>query len=218
MIGLVAGWVVYMALTRQLVKKAYFIALLGTIFAIIVMPRIGHTHVFERGVLRQGTFSARTTYWQQAWPIVGDSATHFIFGHGIDSLLPGGALLPTATPQPDIAIDPELYTHGPHNQYLRTLLETGVIGLAALLLWIVGAIGAGARVAIRQGDPFAASLVSALVAMALVATAGDAFRDQATLAITALLSGLVAARAVALKANGVQPLGTSAQVEPKVAG
>lgn len=189
LIAALAGLLFYAWMTRRLGRTVYVATTVAAVFAIVALPRIEQTHWFQTGVLRQGTFSARTSYWTLAWPLVTDSTQHLLVGHGIDSLFPAGAQLPNVSPQPDIAADPEIIAHGPHNQYIRTLVEEGFVGLALLLGWLVGTVRLGVRAA-RSGDTFAAGTTAAVTALMVVALVGDHLRNVPTLAVVALLSGV----------------------------
>lgn len=62
-------------------------------------------------------------------------------------------------------------TYFVHNDYLQTLLELGVPGLAALLLMVVGALGQAWRAATKASPPEERALVVAIVAaVATIAT------------------------------------------------
>src|SRR5262249_12936778 len=93
---------------------------------------------------------------------------------------------------PELARASDLGAHGPHSQYVRTALEEGLVGVALLLFWLLGAVRAGvlgARRATASGREVIAAYVGAIVSLVVVATAGDALRHPGTLAVGAVLTG-----------------------------
>lgn len=204
MFGLAAGLVFWGASLRsahraRLVWSGVTVMLL---FSLFVLPRIEQAAWFQNGVLRQGTLAARQSYWAEAWPIITNSPQHLLFGHGVNSLLvTKGAL--QAEPQSDLLATPTLYTVGPHNQYFRTLLDEGLLGLVALLAWLGGALYRSVR-ARRSAENLRGVTVAcgaATLSFAVIALAGDALRDPPTAAVVALLTGILVSCAGELRAS-----------------
>jgi O-antigen ligase len=203
--GLIAGTVVFLWCRRRLVRTGYVAACIALLAILFVLPRVGQTGWFQHGVLRQGTFSGRVSYWRHAAPLATDSPQHLVFGHGFNSLYQGTNLIPGSVPQRDIAADPEILAHGPHNQYVRSLVEGGLLALSALLAWLGGTVLTGIRAARRTGDAVAAAATGAVTAFAVVSLAGDTLRTLPSLCVLALLSGLVVSRS----GDGVVTSGTA---------
>jgi O-antigen ligase len=159
------------------------------------MPRVAGASWYQEGVLRQGTFSERQSYWAESWTLATDSTDHLVLGHGINSLVIGQSELP-GTPDTDIAGFPELTVHGPHSQYVRTFVEEGLLGVALLLAWIGGSIVTGVRQAWRAGQDrsLIAAAAAALISVAIVSFVDDTLRDPPTFVLVALLAGLLVGR------------------------
>ena len=131
-------------------------------------------------------------------PLVTNSTKHLVFGHGFNSLLVGHPNGLTGEPQADLAGVPILIKESPHSQYVRTLLEQGIVGLALLLAWLVGSVGralAGVRGTIHhdEGRALLAGCAAGIVSFLVVSLAGDGLREVPSLAVVALLSGLTVA-------------------------
>src|SRR5262249_10768324 len=113
--------------------------------------------------------------------------------HGIVSLntdpSPNHRLL---DPQPDIAAVPSLSTLSPHSQYVRTLVEEGVVGLVLVLALLGLSLLSAGREAIRAAVPERAPLAACAAAIAgflIAAYVSDALRETAPFALVALVSG-----------------------------
>jgi O-antigen ligase len=195
-IGLGLGAAVYLALLRpaSFGRVAFVAATAAFTLVLVVLPRVENTNWFQQGVLRHGDLAVRQTYWTQAWPLITNSPTHLAVGHGINSLLVGRPGTP-GQPQSDLAGVPFLLAIGPHNQYVRTLLEEGLVGLILLLGWLVGSL-ARARGAIRctapVNRPLLAAFAAATASFMVVELAGDAMRNPPSVALVALLTGMIA--------------------------
>jgi O-antigen ligase len=194
MFGLLAGSLVYLVLIRPAKRARLLYGALGValVITIVVVPRIEGMTWYRQGILRQGTFAQRQVYWSSALPIVANSPEHLMVGHGIDSLLIARGALSGAV-APDIANTSTLVEDSPHSQYIRTLIEEGVIGLGLLLAWLMGAALVGARSAWRSVHqrPILAAGTGAIVSTAIAAFATDSLRHPPTFGVLALLTGLV---------------------------
>jgi O-antigen ligase len=196
LIALVAGVVAYLALARPPALPRIAVASIVTAvaFGFFALPRIEHAHWFQAGVLRQDNLGVRESYWRLAWPLITNSPGHLVLGHGINSLTIGRPELP-GSPDPDLASAPLLLRIGPHNQYVRTAFEEGLIGLALALAWLGGTVVLGARRA-RGGASLAdrilpAGFTAAVLSFMIVSLAGDSFRNPPSIALAGLLSGLI---------------------------
>jgi O-antigen ligase len=194
LIGLGAGILVYLWLMRSaLITPSRLIFAVSVLFATmtLILPQIERTTIFQRGVVRPGNLSARESYWGRALPIITASPHDLIFGIGTArTVIPRqGGTMPEA-----LAISPVLVEHGTHNQYVLTTLEGGLIGLLALVAWLATAIGTGLRSVRRAGDALSAGLVSAMAAFAVIMLANNALLHPPSVAMAALVTGLLVAR------------------------
>jgi hypothetical protein len=199
LIGFFIGVIVFVALWRPAVlgRLAFGIAAVAVAFALIVLPQVGGKSWYREGITRTGTLANRQSRWALAWPLITNTPTHVVFGHGINSLLVGHPSGLSGEPQADLASVPILVKDSPHSQYIRTLLEQGFIGLGLLLAWLLGSIGkAVGAVSRANADDRAvlAGCVAGIVSFMIVALADDNLRDPAGFTIVALLSGFVVAR------------------------
>jgi O-antigen ligase len=195
MIGFGIGLVVYVLLLgpRMSAKAVYFgvVAMLG--LALFVLPAVSGSGWYQKGVLRQGTLAERETFWSGAWPVIEDSRHSFLLGHGINSLVVGRPELP-GTPAPDIAASPTLSRYSPHNQYIRTLVEQGLVGLALLVAAFLAVLLKAVSLALRVPGlrTPAAAAAGAVSAFAVISLVGDSLRHPPTFAVVATIAGLVA--------------------------
>lgn len=200
-IGFAIGATLYIALTspRMLFRCALASVVIATVAVYVVLPRVQDTQWFQSGFVRPGDLAARQSYWRDALPVAENSPSHFVLGHGVNALLLGSSGLPGDAP-PDIAAVPGLLSHGPHNQYIRTLLEEGLVGLIVLAAWFLGSILVPLRQFFRVQDVIRrrvlASSAAAVVSVAIVASANDALRHSPSLALFSLISGVAVSSAV----------------------
>lgn len=193
-IGFAAAAVAYAVLSADQVGRRAK-ALLGGALALgvvllLALPSLSGTEVYQKGVNREGTLQAREGYWQLALPLAGDSPSHLVLGRGFSALLSGdsgGAIDLGLMAAPQVTIS------GTHNQYVKTVVEHGIVGLALLLAWLGGAFAIAARQARRSaGDVrrMSAALAAATASFMIDSLANDTFRDAQTIALVALIAGL----------------------------
>jgi O-antigen ligase len=194
-IGLAVGSVVALGLNPSTARLRLLLAVVasGTLVGIFVLPAIQRALWFQEGVLRHGTLEARQSYWSEAFPLATNTPRHLLIGHGVNSLVVGRPELP-GEPDPDLATAPTLLAVGPHNQYVRTLLEEGVVGLSVLLLWLSAPVVAGVR-GIRRGvvadTAVAAAATGATVSFMVVSAAADSLRNPPSFVAIAIATGLL---------------------------
>src|SRR5262249_22437666 len=154
--------------------------------------------------LRHGTLATRQSFWAAAWPVITNSPDHFFLGHGINSLLIARGQLPGAPPASDIANVETLVDESPHSQYIRTLIEEGVVGLVLLAAWLLGTIALGARYAWDRAHPDRLVVAAGAAAVVAVVTAGFAsdLRQPTTLSVVALLSGAIVTLSASTRSDG----------------
>ncbi|HVM18159.1 MAG TPA: O-antigen ligase family protein [Gaiellaceae bacterium] len=200
LVGLACGAVLYLALVRpvHILRIGLAAGAAIVIFVGYVLPTAADSRWYQQGVVREGNLSVRQDYWVQALPLLTNTPSHLLVGHGINSLVAGRPELPGKV-HPDVATAPILLEVGPHNQYVRTLFELGLVGLVLLLGWLLGTAAIAVHQARRStGERRAlfASLLASLSAFAVVSLAGDTLRQPEPTALVALVSGLVVALAL----------------------
>lgn len=198
-IGLGLGLVLFgllggsrVATPRRTAVTALVVVVAG---AALFVPVIKHTRWYTAGIARQGNFSARVSYWTLAKPLITDSPGDFVLGRGPNSL-PNGQKVATGRIGLGLAGAPVLTQIGPHSQYVRILLEQGALGLALIVLWMVGAPLRAIWFMRRAGPtvrPIIAALVAATASFAIVSAVDDSMRHQPTLTMAALVTGLLVA-------------------------
>jgi O-antigen ligase len=158
--------------------------------AILVLPSVSGSNLYQKGVNRAGTLQTRQGYWQLAFPLVGDSSEHLLFGRGFNALLAGQS---GGKVDSGVMSAPQLSISGTHNQYVKTLVENGIGGLALMLAWLLGTFIIAARQArLARGEPrrVSAALAGAILSFAILSLADDTFADPQSLALGALITGL----------------------------
>ena len=151
------------------------------------------TRLVSEGVLRPATISGRVSLASGAFQVMADSPSHLLFGRGFD------ALEATAGEHDlSMAVQPQLWEvqHGPNDDYLRAILEQGILGLVLTLAWLGGAVLLGVRSCLRLPPRSHARVVLAGLTCAtagyLVAAAGHDFtHNVADLSVAALMTGML---------------------------
>jgi len=176
----------------RLPKWLMFVPVAAAAF-VVALPTFSHEPWFQAGVERGGTLAYRQSIWSISLPLVGNTPQHLVFGHGLNSLV-AGQRSEVGNLETDLAEEPILVQHSPHNQYLQTLLEQGVIGLVLLVGWLGGALASGLRhigsVAPRNRR-LVAALAGATVCYLVTSLAASTFREPNTVVVIALLTGLL---------------------------
>ena len=138
------------------------------------------------GISNDGSAASRTDSYGLAWTFISASP---VFGRGFSTFLPTYRIL--------------------DNQYLGLLIETGFVGLCALLGLFLVTIGVGMRTTRLAGSPEDRSLARALTASVVVATVGfvtfDALGFPQVPGLLFLFLGLVGSTAGILRAEQNSP-------------
>lgn len=143
------------------------------------------------GVIRSYSNSDRLSFYRLALPLVADNRQHLLFGRGFEALEAPG------TEDAHVASDPLLIARGgPHNDYLRAVLEQGIVGLVLMLLWLGGTLTLGIRTvrALPAGSDrrlFVAGLTAAVAAYMLASLFHDMQHNIPDLSIAALVTGVL---------------------------
>ena len=170
LIGAGAGLLVFLWLVRSpLLRSARVaVAAIALILAmVLVLPSLQGNSVFEAGVARGGTLTQREGYWKLALPIAFASPHNFIVGIGT-GVLETPALSANAPVPYLVAATPQVFENSLHNQYVTTLVEEGVIGLASLVFLLVAIFAPAARAARATADAHFAAIAATVVGMAIV--------------------------------------------------
>jgi O-antigen ligase len=170
LIGAGVGLLVFLWLVRSPLLRPTRVAVAGIALVaaiLLVLPSLESNHVFQQGIARGGTLSDRESYWRLALPIAFASPHNLIVGVGT-GVLETPALSPD-TPLPYlVAATPQVFENSLHNQYVTTLTEQGVVGLAALVFLLVAMFVPTARAARASGDAAYAALAASVIGMAVV--------------------------------------------------
>ncbi len=162
---LVFLWLIRSPLLRSTRVTVAGIALIAAV--VLVVPSLQSNGLFQKGVARGGTLSARESYWKLALPIAFANPHNFIVGVGT-GVLETPALSPGAPLPYLVAATPQVFEDSLHNQYVTTLVEQGVVGLAALVFLLVAIFVPTARAARATRDPYYAALAATVLGIAMV--------------------------------------------------
>lgn len=142
--GLAAGLLAFMWLFPWRVewwtRLLALTALLATIVIWAVPPATTQSTFFREGIVRSQNTSGRENLWSRTPDLVADSESHLFFGHGFDAFFGTGSMDAHLAENALI-----VEGGGPHNDYLRALIEEGLLGLVLLLGWTVGSVLLGVR-------------------------------------------------------------------------
>jgi O-antigen ligase len=123
--------------------------------------------VFQEGIVRGGNLSARESYWRLALPIAAANPHNLIVGIGTGVLEAPQSSAEAPLPSL-VATTPQVFENSLHNQYVTTLVEQGVVGLAALISLLTVIFVPTARAARATGDVYYAALAATVVGMSVV--------------------------------------------------
>jgi O-antigen ligase len=144
---------------------------------------------FQQGIVRPGNLAGRVTFWNWALPIATSSPHNLVFGVGATSLetpaISTTAPLPAAVAEVPVAFEKSL-----HSQYVTTLVEQGLIGLAALAFLLLAPFVAGARTA--RGHPAGGAAAASVLAFAIMSVAGNDLLHGPSFALLLVAAGIAA--------------------------
>lgn len=157
----------------------------------VVLPSARNSTTFQEGVLRGGTLAAREGFWQQALPIVTSSPTRLLFGEGTGTL--EAPLVTSQVQIPSVvAASPVITSISLQNEYVTTLFEQGLVGIAALLLFLAAGMVPAIRAARRHRDPMQAGLAAVIAGMMVVMLTGTVLLEPVEFGLLLLAIGLSA--------------------------
>jgi O-antigen ligase len=194
MIALAIGVLVFLWLIRSPLlrpTRAIWFASVAGLVVLTLLPTIQSNLTFQKGILRPGTLAARESYWSWALPVATSSPHNFIFGVGT-AALETPVISQTAPVVGPVARVPQAFAGSLHSQYMTTLIENGVIGLAALVFLLLAAFLPPARAARATRDgPFAA-VAASVVAIGISMSVGTDLLAGPTFAMLMTSAGFAA--------------------------
>jgi len=198
LLGLIGGGVVFAVLLPYrrwgrvaLVAFALCIAAYAVTTSSSTLASLSTSKLVSRGIIRSNTIQARSALASSAFQVIGETTSSIAFGHGFDVFFGRGALPETVAQEPYLR-----QSGGPNDEYLRALLEQGIVGLALELAWLLGSVYLGVRTCLRI-DPgssrraITAGLTAATVCFLLAAAGHDMAHNVAALSVAALMTGLL---------------------------
>jgi O-antigen ligase len=195
--GLVAcavGVLVFLTLWRPRVlwhPRALWTLSVAGIAVFVVLPTLHGSSTYQQGVLRGGTLATREGFWQQALPITTASPKNLILGVGTGvleaPLVTNQFQIPSA-----VAISPVITSISLQNEYVTTMFEQGLVGLATLLFFLFAGSTAAVRTARRYRDGVHAGLAGAIAAIMVVMITGTVLLEPVEFALLLIALGFVA--------------------------
>jgi hypothetical protein len=182
-------WLVRSPVLRPL-RVAWFAGAV-TIVIVLVLPILQTSTSFQKEFVRANNVTVRESYWSAALPVATANPHNLIFGIGT-AALETPVISNSAPVSAQVAATPLMFTNSLHNQYVTSLVEGGLIGLAAVVLLLLAPFIASLRHARARQDQFAASLAGSILAMGVFMTADTAFLMSVSFAMLMLAAGLAA--------------------------
>jgi len=188
--GLAAGLPAFLWMApwraRWWIELIGLLAILATIAFWVVPSTATQSAGFQRAVVRTQNTTGRFQLWAMTPALVSDSTSHLLFGRGFDVFFSTGRI------DPQLAVTPLVFEGGPHNDYLRALLEEGVVGLLLFAGSTLGAILIGYR-RLRALPPRAPEriVLAALTGSVLCLSASSLTHDFAHAVPVSVASGIV---------------------------
>lgn len=208
MIGAGVGVATFILLTRPSAVRPLRLAWLALIVWVAVfaaLPGLQGNATFQEGIVRPDSLASRESVWSLAWPIATSSPHHLVLGVGT-GVLEAPDATNTAALSPVVAAAPLTYTLGIQNQYLVTLVENGLVGLASLLILMGSGLVPAARAARARRDPVRAALAATVVGLMVVMVANTALFGQPVFAVLLLVLGLATNLASSSTDSGSRPV------------
>lgn len=157
----------------------------------VVLPTAKNSTTFQAGVVRGGTLTVRESFWQQALPIVTASPGKLLFGEGTGTLeaplQSNQVQIPSA-----VTASPVITSISLQNEYVTTLFEQGLVGIAVLLLFLSSGLIPAIRAARRHRDPIHAGLAAVIVGIMVVMLTGTVLLDPVEFGLLLLAVALTA--------------------------
>lgn len=192
--GLAAGLLAFLMLApwrlRWWVELVAAAAILATIVFLAVPAATTQSQVFQEAFVRSANTTGRESLWSLTPPLISDSLSHLIAGRGLDVFFGTGRF------DDHLAVSPILPQGGPHNEFLRALIEQGAIGLVLLVGWTLGSALVGYR-RLRELPPRAperivlAAFTSAVICIVVASLTHDTSHSVPVVVVTALVTGVL---------------------------
>jgi O-antigen ligase len=129
----------------------------------------------------------------EALPLIADTPSHLLFGRGFDAFQATAGVHDS-----EMAATPTIWTvnGGPNDDYMRAVLEQGLLGLVALVAWVGGAILLGVRTSLRlpkRSDRrlIVAGLTAGTLCYAVALAGHDLTHNRLDLSFIALFAGIL---------------------------
>ncbi|MGO9961508.1 MAG: O-antigen ligase family protein [Solirubrobacteraceae bacterium] len=165
------------------------------IFAVVTSPgtlsSLETSKLISAGIIRSDTVADRFSFLKLAVPLLDDRTSHLLYGRGFDAFEATGA------EDAGMASSPVLIVRGgPHDDYIRAILEQGVIGLGLILIWLGGSVLIGLRTVRRlpvgsDRRLLVAGLTAATFSYMLASFFHDLQHDIPDLSIAALITAIL---------------------------
>lgn len=181
-------WLIHSPLLRPL-RVAWAAVAVG-LALVVILPALEQSKTYQQGILRGGTLATRETYWSIALPVATANAHNLLLGLGTGALettskTGGSVSLPAY-----LAVAPNLVSNSLHSQYVTVLVEQGLLGLAALAVFLALCIFSMARAAWVRRDPMAAAIATSILGIAIIFSVDTMLLDGPSSAMLLFASGL----------------------------
>lgn len=150
------------------------------------------SQLVNAGIIRTGTFMDRLNLAADSVPLLADSTSHLLFGRGFFSLSESG----THDSRLVARVDLWDVEHGPNDDYLRALLEQGLLGFLPMIAWLGGSLLMGIRTSLRlpkrsRERTLVAGLTAATLCYMVGSLTGDQTKNWTCLAAAGLFTGML---------------------------
>lgn len=208
MIGVTVGVLVFLWLVRspffRPTRLIWFVGLAAVVL-LVAIPRLEGNSTFQAGVLRPGTFAARESYWSWALPIATASPHNLLVGVGTTAL--ETPVISSAAPVSSVVAKvPQAYNGTLHSQYVTTLVEQGLVGVAALIALLLTGFTTAARNAYVRRDPIFAAVAASVVAFAICMSVGTDLLNGPSFAMFMVALGFAASGSKTPQDTSTQPV------------
>ncbi len=208
--GLVTGLVVYLWLypwrLRWWAQSLLVLATIATIVFWALPSGATQSSGFQEAVVRSQNVTGRFSLWAASPRLILDSPTHLVFGRGFDTFYSTGV---SAEPPGGSPLWAE---GGPHDDYLRALVEEGVVGLVFLVGWTLGSVRVGVRelwrLPARTPQRSVLGALTGTVVCYIIASIGhDVSHNEPSLVAVAIFTGVLMAFAKSVPPPSAVQLG-----------
>jgi len=152
---------------------------------------LDRSKLVNSGLLRTTSNNFRLSFYGLAFPLADDTTQHLLFGRGFEAFEAHGNFDVNMADAPLL-----IQRGGPHDDYLRAVLEQGMIGLIFLLVWLGGSVLIGIRtcLSLPKGSDqrlLIAGLTAGVAGYMLASFFHDLTHNVPDLSIAALITGIL---------------------------